>query len=83
MWEDEKNKRGGRWMIGLDRKERSNQLDKMWLETVGIFHVCFAVRVLIQCHDMIVLTASVLLTAAVSDWRGIRRARRHRVRCCH
>lgn len=48
MWEDEKNKRGGRWMIGLDRKERSNQLDKMWLETVGISLVCFTVRVLIK-----------------------------------
>ena len=37
MWEDDRNKRGGRWMIALDRKERNNQLDKMWLETVSHF----------------------------------------------
>eukprot|EP00088_Acartia_fossae_P027330 TRINITY_DN28085_c0_g2_i1.p1 TRINITY_DN28085_c0_g2~~TRINITY_DN28085_c0_g2_i1.p1 ORF type:complete len:230 (-),score=23.06 TRINITY_DN28085_c0_g2_i1:331-978(-) len=34
MWEDERNKKGGRWLINLDKKQRGNCLDTFWLEVV-------------------------------------------------
>lgn len=34
MWEDEANKNGGRWLISLDKKQRSTDLDHFWLETL-------------------------------------------------
>jgi len=34
MWEDEKNKRGGRWLINLDKRQRHTDLDNFWLETL-------------------------------------------------
>lgn len=40
MWEDEANKRGGRWAINLDKKQRINDLDRFWLDTVSIFGYC-------------------------------------------
>ncbi|XP_054967628.2 eukaryotic translation initiation factor 4E isoform X3 [Pan paniscus] len=33
MWEDEKNKRGGRWLITLNKQQRRSDLDRFWLET--------------------------------------------------
>lgn len=35
MWEDEKNKRGGRWLITLTKQQRRSDLDRFWLETVS------------------------------------------------
>lgn len=35
MWEDERNKRGGRWLITLNKQQRRFDLDRFWLETVG------------------------------------------------
>ena len=35
MWEDEKNRLGGRWLINLSKSARNNELDKMWLEIVS------------------------------------------------
>lgn len=32
MWEDKANKLGGRWLVILDRKQRSTDLDHFWLE---------------------------------------------------
>ena len=34
MWEDHHNKNGGRWIINLDKKQRSNMLDNFWLEVM-------------------------------------------------
>jgi len=34
MWEDEANKRGGRWLISLEKKQRSNELDRYWLDVI-------------------------------------------------
>jgi len=34
MWEDDSNKRGGRWLINLDKKQRGTCLDNFWLEVV-------------------------------------------------
>ena len=33
MWEDEKNKQGGRWLVNSNRSQRTD-LDQIWLETV-------------------------------------------------
>ena len=35
MWEDQANKKGGKWMVQLPRQQRSSELDKIWLETVA------------------------------------------------
>jgi translation initiation factor 4E len=35
MWEDDANKRGGRWLISLAKNQRANELDKYWLEIVS------------------------------------------------
>nr|XP_019940242.1 PREDICTED: eukaryotic translation initiation factor 4E-like [Paralichthys olivaceus] len=34
MWEDERNKRGGRWLMTLTKQMRRLDLDRFWLETV-------------------------------------------------
>ncbi|XP_068596489.1 eukaryotic translation initiation factor 4E-1A-like [Brachionichthys hirsutus] len=34
MWEDEQNRRGGRWLITLSKQQRRSDLDHFWLETV-------------------------------------------------
>jgi translation initiation factor 4E len=36
IWEDSKNRKGGRWVINLDKKRRTTELDSFWLETVRI-----------------------------------------------
>lgn len=35
MWEDERNRRGGRWLITLSKQQRKSDLDQFWLETVS------------------------------------------------
>lgn len=41
MWEDERNRRGGRWLITLSKQQRKSDLDQFWLETVssGFFYL--------------------------------------------
>jgi len=34
MWEDDHNRKGGRWLINLDKKQRSTCLDDFWLEVM-------------------------------------------------
>ncbi|XP_029439564.1 eukaryotic translation initiation factor 4E type 1B [Rhinatrema bivittatum] len=34
MWEDNRNKRGGRWLITLSKQQRHTDLDRLWLETL-------------------------------------------------
>lgn len=43
MWEDERNRRGGRWLITLSKQQRKSDLDQFWLETVssGFFFFYF------------------------------------------
>ncbi len=36
MWEDERNKRGGRWLLTLNKQQRKYDLDRFWLETVRV-----------------------------------------------
>lgn len=38
MWEDDANKRGGRWVINLSKQQRRNELDALWLDIVS--HIC-------------------------------------------
>lgn len=35
MWEDSRNKRGGRWLVSLAKQQRHSELDRLWLETVS------------------------------------------------
>lgn len=35
MWEDSRNKRGGRWLLSLAKQQRHMELDRLWLETVS------------------------------------------------
>ena len=35
MWEDSRNKRGGRWPVSLTKQQRHIELDHLWLETVS------------------------------------------------
>lgn len=35
MWEDEANKKGGRWLINLEKKQRNDDLDRFWLDVVS------------------------------------------------
>lgn len=35
MWEDPRNKRGGRWLVSLSKQQRHIELDRLWLETVS------------------------------------------------
>ncbi|XP_042861987.1 eukaryotic translation initiation factor 4E-like isoform X2 [Penaeus japonicus] len=34
MWEDEHNCRGGRWLINLNKQQRSTELDNFWMEVL-------------------------------------------------
>lgn len=34
MWEDSRNKNGGRWLITLSKQQRMLELDRFWLETL-------------------------------------------------
>ncbi|KAK6474880.1 eukaryotic translation initiation factor 4E-1B-like [Huso huso] len=34
MWEDRRNKCGGRWLITLSKQQRHTELDRFWLETL-------------------------------------------------
>lgn len=34
MWEDERNRLGGRWLVNINKNQRQTELDKLWLETL-------------------------------------------------
>ncbi|EDO49832.1 predicted protein [Nematostella vectensis] len=34
MWEDKRNKDGGRWLINTNKNQRQSDLDRFWLETL-------------------------------------------------
>ncbi len=37
MWEDDRNKLGGRWLMTLGKQQRHNDLDRYWMETVRLW----------------------------------------------
>ena len=58
MWEDDRNKKGGRWLINLDKKQRGSCLDNFWLEVVrSVYLVTF------------VMLIFPLFADALLDWR--------------
>ena len=34
MWEDKRNRQGGRWLVNTSKNLREQDLDRLWLETV-------------------------------------------------
>ena len=34
MWEDERNRHGGRWLVNTQKNFRQQELDRLWVETV-------------------------------------------------
>jgi len=34
MWEDERNRLGGRWLVNINKNQRQVELDRLWLETL-------------------------------------------------
>ena len=39
MWEDKKNRAGGRWLFSMEKRDRKEVLDQCWMETVRIIMV--------------------------------------------
>ena len=35
MWEDPRNKRGGRWLVSWEKKDRRDVADSLWEEAVS------------------------------------------------
>jgi translation initiation factor 4E len=35
MWEDDQNKRGGRWLVNMNKNQRMSDLDNVWQEIVS------------------------------------------------
>ena len=35
MWEDEQNKKGGRWLVNMNKNQRHHDLDNVWQEIVS------------------------------------------------
>ena len=46
MWEDARNRAGGRWLVGLDRRDRKDSLDNCWMETVRYLKQWYTVLLL-------------------------------------
>jgi len=63
MWEDPRNNNGGRWLISLDKKQRSSELDNYWLEVVSCIS-CSA-------HTFSLNHIFIMSQDTVSDWWGI------------
>lgn len=36
MWEDGRNKQGGRWLLNVNKQQRMTDLNNYWLEIVSI-----------------------------------------------
>ncbi|XP_060728317.1 eukaryotic translation initiation factor 4E family member 1c isoform X1 [Tachysurus vachellii] len=60
MWEDDRNKLGGRWLMTLSKQQRHNDLDRYWMETVSLpffseakalylHYLCSVLMLLYQC----------------------------------
>ena len=47
MWEDPRNKSGGRWLLNVDKKDRREVLDNCWMETVCT--ISYAYLTTIEC----------------------------------
>ncbi|XP_072383182.1 eukaryotic translation initiation factor 4E-1A-like isoform X1 [Diabrotica undecimpunctata] len=87
MWEDDANKRGGRWLLSLEKKQRNNDLDRYWLDIILCLigeafenseEICGAVVNIRQKGDKIaVWTADARNNAAVLEIGRILKERLH------
>jgi len=55
MWEDERNKLGGRWLVNLDKRKRGAELDRFWLETVSITSAMISLTVSVGVDECLLL----------------------------
>jgi translation initiation factor 4E len=55
MWEDVKNRAGGRWLLSVEKK-RKEILDKYWEETVSCVQVDSIVIKLHSCYEVLYKT---------------------------
>lgn len=82
MWEDMRNRQGGRWLITLSKQQRKADLDRFWLETVrpsfGYLTSLIVSHSLCQLHLMVLL-----FLAPVSRGWGIWWLQRRCVWRCH
>lgn len=66
MWEDEANKRGGRWLINIDRKQRSSDLDRFWLDVVRwyceiVYHLLFLSKHQLYIYNNIIVRMIIIM----------------------
>ena len=56
MWEDERNRLGGRWLINTVKGSRQQELDRLWLETVSnlvlLWHTIYFKSTVIYGHKI-------------------------------
>ena len=60
MWEDEQNKKGGRWLVNMNKNQRHHDLDNVWQEIVSTWSfscspVFLCAAVPLVCRNMGVL----------------------------
>ncbi|KAL1772422.1 eukaryotic translation initiation factor 4E [Sigmodon hispidus] len=67
MWEDEKNKRGGRWLITLNKQQRRSDLDRFWLETL----LCLIGESFDDYSDDEGIQGKVRTSSKDSDWLSV------------
>ena len=67
MWEDDRNRRGGRWLVNLNKQQRNSDLDNFWLETVSTnYHINLFVTVLLI---KLVTVLHRKIRSTITSWR--------------
>lgn len=56
MWEDSRNKQGGRWLINVNKSQRMSDLNNYWLEIVSINLTLHYNLFLIKCFYCLLLS---------------------------
>lgn len=85
MWEDDRNKLGGRWLMTLSKQQRHNDLDRYWMETVRLtFLLTFSHGLLDSsvCDCQLHTDLSVVFAAVVFNWRVLWWSQWRRVWSC-
>lgn len=57
MWEDARNRQGGRWLVNTQKNFRQHELDRLWLETVRsllllLHHISYFSNTEILCEPV-------------------------------
>lgn len=69
MWEDERNKRGGRWLVTLTKQQRRLDLDRYWLETVGLTVLVLFIPLLKPVTIIIISLTSPQSSTFITCWQ--------------